>query len=320
MSRFVGWIKNNKLAFIIILVLVLWVFGRGILYVPFSLYNSAVSRSGSSGIGSGMDSGFESAPLGLPAKSVGNIGIAPPSYNQPAPQMDISERMVVTESYVSMQVQNVSGAIDSIKSETTNRGGYMVSSNLNSPEEGANGYITIRIPDTELDGMLDYLRELSVKVVSENIQGTDVTDQYVDIEERLRILNTTKGEFEGIYDSALTVDEKLKVMNQILSVQSQIESLQGRKQALEATSSSTLITIHLSTDEYSLPYAPTDGWRPEVIFKQAVRSLVLTLRWLGTVGIWLGVYAVLILPAVALFFAIKNMLFKKKEPQKDQQE
>lgn len=328
MKGIFDWIKNNKVLTVLIITVLLWTFARNLFYFPL-VFLDRVTGTGNFMSGSKsfqladdfVNYGASPALESVTSQGFGEAGrMVPPNYYEATPQLDIDNRRVVTESSVSLQVQDVSGSIDGIKNETENRGGYMVTSNLYSPEEGANGFITVRVPDDELDGMLTFLREMAVKVVSENIQGRDVTDEYIDIEERLRILNTTKGEFEEIYDDTTTVDEKLKVMNQILNVQSQIENLQGRLQRLDATSNSTLITIHLSTDEYSLPYAPQDGWRPNVIFKQAVRSLVTSLRGLGTAGIWIAVYAVLIIPAIVLFIAIKNMLFKKRDSGSDQQE
>jgi hypothetical protein len=79
---------------------------------------------------------------------------------------------------------------------------------------------------------------------------------------------------------------------------------------LEKTAKLAKITLYLSTDEYVLPYAPTTPFRPEVIFKQAVRSLVGTLRGLVRLGIWLGVYSVIIVPVGLMiwFFSRKKRL------------
>jgi len=44
----------------------------------------------------------------------------------------------------------------------------------------------------------------------------------------------------------------------------------------EQSAKLTKITVYLSTDELSLPYAPTNQWRPLVIVKEAFRSLIST--------------------------------------------
>ena len=81
---------------------------------------------------------------------------------------------------------------------------------------------------------------------------------------------------------------------------------------MEKTAKMSLENIDLSTDELSLGYAPADTWRPGVVFKLAVRSLVRNARQLGNTVIWIGVYAVLWVPAIWIFVKVRNLLKKKK--------
>ncbi len=117
-------------------------------------------------------------------------------------------------------------------------------------------------------------------------------------------------------DKAVNVDEILRVQNEILNTQSQIDSYKGQAKYLENTASSVKITVYLSTDEYSLPYAPQDGFRPNVIFKQAVRALVLTLRGLASKGIWVAVYSVIWVPILASAVLVRKFLKNRKTPKK----
>jgi hypothetical protein len=64
-------------------------------------------------------------------------------------------------------------------------------------------------------------------------------------------------------------------------------------------------------DEYALPYAPDTNWKPETVFKLAVRSLVLNLRGLASAAIWLTVYAALWLPLLLIAIFAWKKFFKK---------
>jgi len=66
------------------------------------------------------------------------------------------------------------------------------------------------------------------------------------------------------------------------------------------------ITLNLSTDEFSLPYAPAEPFKPANIFKQAVRSLVGTLRGIIKLLIWVGVFGVIWIPILLVMFFIKR--------------
>ena len=105
-------------------------------------------------------------------------------------------------------------------------------------------------------------------------------------------------------DRATKVQDILSVQRELIRLQDQIDTLKGRQKYLEQTAKLAKITVYLSTDEYALPYAPSETFRPAVIFKLAVRSLVRTLRSVAQALIWIGVYAIVWVPAGIIIFFI----------------
>lgn len=289
------WVKNNKLTFILLLVIVYFVFLRD-RHLLYGLIPQIGSRSYSSF--EAMDSGYGEAE-GVAYKSVSrpSIGGAPA-----APTPEVSDRMVQETSNISMVVDSVRQSLDAVLNHVSGIGGYMVSSSLNQPEEAPFATLIVRVPQPELRSTLEYLRGMAVKVTSENLLGRDVTDEYLDLEARLGTLNKTKAKFEEILEIATEVDDILRVQREIINLQSQIDSLKGQQLYLQKTSETAKLTVYLSTDEWALPYTPSEpSFRPNVIFKQAVRSLVKTLRGLAKLAIWLGVYSIVWLPALIIF-------------------
>lgn len=223
-----------------------------------------------------------------------------------------SDRKVVKNATMSLLVNDVRSAMKQISQQVSAAGGFIVSSNLSSPEEAASATISVRVPTDQLESILGQLRGMSVKVVQESVSGYDVTDQFTDSQARLKTLNDTKAKFEAMLASANTVDEILRVQQSIIQVQDQIDAIQGQLQYLENTSKTSLITIYLSTDELALPYAPSDAWRPQVVFKTAVRSLLLSLRGVANAVIWLAVYSPIIIVGLAVLFGLNKVLQKRK--------
>jgi hypothetical protein len=292
----VSWVKKNKLSTLLLGIILLWIL-KG-------FFSGGVVPLTSESVPAG-DNTFGGLSPGLAMKSVGSTqGLSLPSMpiNEPAPVAQTTNRMVVQNSNLSLLVKDVSRTVTAIRQYVPGVGGYMVDSSVNRPEEGGTGTITIRVPSDKLDTVLTYLRGLAVKVVSENLEGTDVTDQYVDNDARLAILEGNKARFEQIMAKAVTVDDILQVQQQIFNLQQQIDAIHGQQNYLEKTSQMAKITIYLSTDELALPYAPAQPWRPEVVFKYAVRSLLSTLQNLGTLIIWVIVYAVIWVPIVVIYF------------------
>lgn len=227
-----------------------------------------------------------------------------------SPRAGIQNRLIISDSTLSLQVKNVTETLSKIKGFVSSLGGYFVDSNLDRPEESASGSITVRVPSEKLDEVLLKIKSFSVKVVSENLHGTDVTDQYVDNDERLKVLMSNKTRFSEIMNRAVTVDEILKVQQQIFDLQNQIDAIKGQQLYLTNNAKLTKITIYLATDELALPYAPSESWRPEVIFKEAVRSLIQTVRGGVNLLIWIVVYSAVWIPLLMIAVILKKKLKK----------
>lgn len=245
------------------------------------------------------------------------MGIASsPSYPPPmadyAPQADVQDRLVIQESNLSLQVNNVTEVKNQILSHTNTANGYMVSSSVSNPQDAPTATVIIRIPSDSLDSTLEYLHSLSVKVVSENLSGRDVTDQYMDIDSRLTTLKTTKERFESILSQATQIEDIASLTREILGIQNQIDSLIGQQLSLKQNAQLSKLTIYLSTDEFALPYAPSETFRPNVIFKLAIRSLIGFARGLASFAIWAGVYSVIWLPILVVIILVKRTKKRKQ--------
>lgn len=296
--RIIAWVKTHKLTAVLLLI-VAYFLGRPI-FSSFFGYNMPSMRIPSSG-------SYESnmAMKGLPAVG-GGMGGGVDYYGEAPPAPEVKDRMVVKNSYLSLQVKKVNESIKQINDYTTSIGGYMVDSDLSSPEEAPSGHITIRIPQEKMDEALSHFRSLAVKVVSEQLEGYDVTDEYVDIEAKLTTLLANQKRFKEIMEKAEKVEEILKVQQQIFDLQDQIDRLHGRQNYMKQTAKMAKVTIYLSTDEFALPYAPSDSFRPEVIFKTAVRSLIKTIQKLSSLIIWIVVYTPIWLPILILILYIRK--------------
>jgi len=279
MKDFFDWLSRNKLVVLLIL-LVVWL-GYGKLRFLPSVDRQSFGDSGENVMMKGsivemadetpLRQGFE-----------GHSDVAP---------VESEDRMVIRDTNLSLLVTSVEEEIDRIEQIAVGLGGFMVESSLSVPEGAASGNIVVRVPEDRRGEALDKFRGLAVKVVNEGVQGRDVTDQYEDIGARLEVLDKTKVKFEGILERAEEVADLLQVQRELTNLQRQIDSLKGRQEYLSQSAKLTKIVIYLSTDELALPYTPDEVWRPSVVFKMAVRSLVGAIRGGIDVLIWLVVYS-----------------------------
>ena len=242
----------------------------------------------------------------MPMEAKLDMGVSSGFVGEAAPIAQM-ERMVVQDTDMSLLVKDVMVVIDSVEKTVVDLGGYMVSKNINRPEEAATGYITVRVPIEKRENALELFRKMGVRVVSENVYGRDVTDQYVDIDERIRTLEKTKAKMQSILDQATKVQDLMSIQVQLNQIQQQIDALKGQQKYLEQTAKLTRITVNLSTDELALPYAPDTAWRPGVVFKTAVRALVQATRSVVNALIWLMVFIPLLVVVVFAGWLIKKI-------------
>ena len=233
------------------------------------------------------------------------------SGRQTAPS-ESTERLIIQDTGLSLQVKDVAKTIDEIDNKTKELGGFLIYSHLSKPEVAASGNISIRVPEKKRKEAMTAFKSFAVKVVSESVNGTDVTDQYTDLQAQLDVLQKTKAKFEEILGRATAVKDLLEVQQQLTYIQQQIDSVKGQQKYYEQSAKLSKITIYLSTDELALPYAPTNEWRPTVVFKEAVRSLVGAFRKLGNLIIWTVVFAPIIIPGFFIVRYVKRRGNAKK--------
>lgn len=184
---------------------------------------------------------------------------------------------------VSTEVQGLAGRL----------GGYVASVDAQRLEDGTlYSRMTLRVPVERLDEALSAIRKLAVRVEREQQRVEDVTDRFVDLEARLRTLRATEAELQALLaesrQKARKVEEIMAVYRELTEIRSQIEQIEGQRNALNKLASLSTINLALIPTEGAKPV--TDGgWRPGETVRASVRTLVAILRGLGTMAIYLVV-------------------------------
>lgn len=87
--------------------------------------------------------------------------------------------------------------------------------------------VVARVPAAKLDEIMDSIATFG-KERRRQISGTDVTDQYADLDARLRSSIALRDRLQALLARAATLDEVLKLEQQIARLQSDIDALQAR--------------------------------------------------------------------------------------------
>ena len=163
--------------------------------------------------------------------------------------------MIVRTGDMSLVVVDVAIAIERIAVFAVSYDGYVVSSNSWREGDRLVGNIAIRVDAERFDDAIRALRQLAVEVTQESTSSKDVTEEYIDLEAKLSILEVTEVKLKQLMEEAKTVEESLDVNRELYRIQSEIEQTKGRMQYLEQTSSMSLIQVRLEQAELDVTFS-----------------------------------------------------------------
>ncbi len=187
------------------------------------------------------------APAGGAAPALeGSDASSPGSANQPPTDQQGITRLVIKSADISLQVETVRDAEVAVRAKVNELGGYIVRVETNGTDQSLTSHITFRVPAERFDDALTGLQGLAQKVLSRTVSGDDVTEEFVDLESRLRNLEATRDRLQAFLDKAATVEEALKVNNSLSQIQGEIEQLKGRSQFLKQSAALSTITVYLT--------------------------------------------------------------------------
>lgn len=126
-------------------------------------------------------------------------------------------------------------------------GGFVLESEVGSDDEKT-GSVVLRIPAEQFESALGELKDLAVDggVTSERISGQDVSQEFVDLQSRLRNFEAQESVLLGLMDKAATVSDSIRVQRELGNVQLEIEQLRGRLNFLEDQTQFSTITLGMS--------------------------------------------------------------------------
>ncbi len=215
----------------------------------------------------------------------------------------LQERMVIMNVDMTIVVADPQVKMDEIAALAKSSGGFVVSMNLYQTylEQGGSapqGYISIRVPFTQLDSALEQIKANVVEVRSENHFGQDVTADYIDLQSRLKALEAARDQLQAIMDNATKTEDVLNVFNQLQYYKQQIEVTKGQMKYYEQASTYSLVTINLIAQETVKPLQ-IGPWTPKGAAQDAFKALVNFLRGFVEFLLWLFI---LIIPALIVIF------------------
>jgi len=107
--------------------------------------------------------------------------------------------------------------------------------------------IVVRVPAQKFEAAIEEIRAVGGRILHEKRSGQDVTEEYIDLEARIRTKRALEAQFLEIMKQARKVSDALEVQTQLAEVRTEIERFEGRRRFLENQSALSTINIALHT-------------------------------------------------------------------------
>jgi hypothetical protein len=166
------------------------------------------------------------------------------------------DRTLVRTASLELEAGNVGEAVDDARAIAITEGGYAGREEVR--EKSAT--LALHIPSDRFDPALGELSSLG-KVISRDQTAEDVTEQVVDLDSRIATQRASVNRVRELLARATTVDEIVRIEQEVTAREADLESLEQRRQALAGQVAMSTVTIKITkTDAAPVTQDESDGF------------------------------------------------------------
>jgi len=162
-----------------------------------------------------------------------------------------ADRKIIRNCDLTLETDSPSDGLRMITSIAEQHGGFVVTSEFKHNDGGSQTKptqtvtVVARVPASQFNSALERIRSAGNRVVQEKVSGQDVSEEYLDLEARIRTKKALEAQFLEIMKQARKVSDALEVQSQLADVRTEIERFEGRRRFLENQSALSTITVTL---------------------------------------------------------------------------
>ena len=177
-------------------------------------------------------------------------------------QTEMQNFIIKTGNY-KFQVEDVEKSTKVIERLVQQHGAFIADMNLVSTSSDISNSLILRVPSKDFEKLIEDLGKEAIFTNFKRISAEDVTEEFVDIESRLKTKKEVRDRYVDILkNEAKTVEEVLKAEEQIRILQEEIEAKEGRLKFLRSRVAMSTINLEIyqrvdykeTPDTYEKPF------------------------------------------------------------------
>ncbi|MDX5345730.1 MAG: DUF4349 domain-containing protein [Hymenobacteraceae bacterium] len=162
---------------------------------------------------------------------------------QNAPAEAVTTSKIIKNARLRFEVKDFKLATNNIEQAIQQHQAYVESAQEIRLNQTIENHLQIRVPASRFETLLQTLLKQGTFVDQKEVSAVDVTQQYVDVEARLRSKKAIRARYLELLQQAKKVEDILKIENELRVIQEEIEATEARLQVLQNQVSYS--TIHL---------------------------------------------------------------------------
>ncbi|MFK7776333.1 MAG: DUF4349 domain-containing protein [Saprospiraceae bacterium] len=156
-------------------------------------------------------------------------------------------RKMIKKADYKFEVEDVDATTLKVHELADRFSGFVANMNLSTSTTSMSNRMTIRVMNEQFEPLLNALSKESVFVYHKRITSQDVTEQFVDLESRLKVKKEVKKRYtEMLRNNAKTLEQVLHAEEKIRVLQEEIESKEGRLRFLSDQVSLSEIQLEIT--------------------------------------------------------------------------
>lgn len=251
--------------------------------------------------------GFAPPAVGAPeAQTTTDLKLNTGTSGVPIPQIFDGERMLIQTGNVSLRATDPWAVSDRVQAIAAGLGGDVLSLSQSGSGDDRSAMLTFRVPQARFNDALRQIRDIAdIEVLSSSVQGQDVTEQFIDLEARLKVKLAEEQRYVVLLGRAEAIEDILRIDQVLSQVRTQIEQLTAQINVIKARTTYSTIVVQV-IPLLAEPATTAGQYDPARTLERAVAALSSLIRVAADALIWALVFAWLPLIFLGIAMAISR--------------
>lgn len=229
-------------------------------------------------------------------------------------------KKLIYKANLNMEVEDYGKAQTEIRNLVTMANGYIIEFNENMSQYEQGGTFILKVPASGFSPFLNKLEQVKHESLQRSIQGQDVSEEYVDLESRLKAKQLMEAQYTEFMKKATKSTDLVAFANELGSIQESIEQIKGRMRYINQNVSFSTVELRVYQTDESIAVKEKEEQGP--LLERASDALNGSLNALSVMFQWIVVIlagALPILIGAAIILAIVLVSRKNIRERREQQ-